>query len=168
MKDVEEIASMAVDLRKEKRLDEAEKILRDAIRDDDKAWQLWNQLGHVLVASGDFSDAANAFETATKLNPNGFWLWLSLGYTRKELNQIDGAISATLKATELGSRPNEVGPALYNLGCYNCLAGKYDDALEYLDKAFNLDSSIREWARKDSDLISLKSDERFTKLMTDG
>ncbi len=166
--DAEEIVSMAVELRKANRLDEAETILRDAICGDDRAWQLWNQLGHVLVATSDLTGAATAFETATRLNPDGFWLWLSLGYTRKELNQIDGAISATLKATELGSRPNEVGPALYNLECYNCLAGKYDDALEYLDKAFNLDSSIREWARKDSDLISLKSDERFTKLMTDG
>ncbi|MHA1944029.1 MAG: TPR end-of-group domain-containing protein [Candidatus Thorarchaeota archaeon] len=167
MKDAEEIAGIAVSLRKEKRFDEAKKILRDAIRDDDKAWQLWTQLGHVLVGTGDYSDAATAFENATKLNPNGFWLWLSLGYTRKELNQIDGAISATLKATELGSQPSEVGSALYNLGCYTCLAGKHDEAIEYLDKAFKLDSSIRDWAREDSDLISLKSDERFTKLMTD-
>ncbi|MHA2151790.1 MAG: tetratricopeptide repeat protein, partial [Candidatus Thorarchaeota archaeon] len=79
MKDVEKIAKMAVGLRKEKKLDEAEQILRDAINEDGEAWQLWNQLGHVLVASGDFNEAATAFETATNLNPNGFWLWLSLG-----------------------------------------------------------------------------------------
>ncbi len=158
---------MAVELRKENRLDEAEKILRDAISGDDRAWQIWNQLGHVLVATRDLSGAATAFETATKLNPNGFWLWLSLGYTRKELDQIDGAISATLKATELGSQPGEIGSALYNLGCYNCLAGKHDEAIEYLEKAINLDSSIREWASEDSDLLSLQGDERFAKLMLD-
>lgn len=165
--DAEEIVRMAVELRKENRLDEAEKILQDAIRGDDRAWQLWNQLGHVLVATSDLSGAATAFETATILNPNGFWLWLSLGYTRKELDQIDGAISATLKATELGSQPNEIGSALYNLGCYNCLAGKHEEAIEYLSKAFNLDSTVREWARDDSDLLSLQDDERFTKLMKD-
>ena len=165
MKDVEEITNIAVGLRKEKRLGEAEKILRDAIHDDDTAWQLWNQLGHVLVANGDFADAATAFETATILNPNGFWLWLSLGYTRKELNQIDGAISATLKATKLGTKHNEIGMALYNLGCYSCLSGNTDEAIDYLDKACNLDSSIRNWAREDSDLASLHGDARFVKLL---
>ncbi len=101
MNGIEEITKRAVELRKEKRLDEAESVFRDALRHDDKAWQLWNQLGHVLVTNGDFSEAINAFETATTLNPNGFWLWLSLGYTRKEIEQLDGAINATLKATEL-------------------------------------------------------------------
>jgi len=167
VKDAEEITSKVVDFRKENRLDEAETILRDAIRSDDRAWQLWNQLGHVLVTTGDLSGAAAAFEAAIKLNPNGFWLWLSLGYTRKQLNQLDGAISATLKATELGSQPNEIGSALYNLGCYNCLAGKHDEVIEYIDRAINLDSNIREWAREDSDLTSLQDDERFAKLMMD-
>ncbi|MGY5865373.1 MAG: tetratricopeptide repeat protein [Candidatus Thorarchaeota archaeon] len=165
MNDIEEIANRAVELRKEKRLDEAESMLKDAIGRDDKAWQLWNQLGHVLVANGDFSEAANAFETATILNPNGFWLWLSLGYTRKEIEQLDDAISATLKATELGTKPKEVGSALYNLGCYNCLAGRTKDALEYLDKAFEKDDSMREWAKEDSDLESLRADDRFQKLL---
>lgn len=165
MKDAEEIASKVVDLRKENRLDEAETILRDAIRSDDRAWQLWNQLGHVLVVSRDLSGAASAFETATKLNPNGFWLWLSLGYTHKQLNQIDEAISATLRATELGSQPNEIGSALYNLGCYTCIAGRHDDALDYLGKAFEKDGSMKDWAREDSDLESLRTDERFQKLL---
>ncbi|MFW9794461.1 MAG: tetratricopeptide repeat protein, partial [Candidatus Thorarchaeota archaeon] len=153
--------------RKEKRLDEAEQILRKALDDNDGAWQLWNQLGHVLVANGEFRDAVAAFETATKLNPNGFWLWLSLGYTRKELDEIDGAISATLRATELGSKPNEIGSALYNLGCYNCLAGNHDEAIEYLNKAFKLDSRIRDWAREDDDLLSLHSHEKFSRLLED-
>jgi Flp pilus assembly protein TadD len=74
VKDAEEIASKVVDLRKENRLDEAETILRDAIRSDDRAWQLWNQLGHVLVTTGDLSGAATVFNTATKLNRNGFRL----------------------------------------------------------------------------------------------
>lgn len=165
MADVDKIASLAVNLRKEKRLDEAEKMLRDAIREDGKAWQLWNQLGHVLVSNGDFTEAVNAFETATNLNPNGFWLWLSLGYTRKELEEIDGAITATLKATELGTKPNEIGMGLYNLGCYTCIAGRYDEALDYLGKAFEKDESIRDWAKDDSDLESLRNDERFLNLL---
>jgi tetratricopeptide (TPR) repeat protein len=165
MTDVEETTKNVVALRKEKRFNEAEEILRAAIDVDAKAWELWNQLGHVLVASENFVEAASAFETATQLNPNGFWLWLSLGYTRKELSQIDGAIDATLKATALVSKQNEIGFALYNLGCYNCLAGKHDEAIHYLGRAFQKDGSIREWARDDSDLESLKTNERFLRLL---
>jgi tetratricopeptide (TPR) repeat protein len=117
------------------------------------------------VASGDFNEAATAFETATNLNPNGFWLWLSLGYTRKEIEQLDGAISATLKASELGTKPKEVGSALYNLGCYSCITGRNDEALDYLGKAFEKDDSMREWAHDDSDLDSLRNDKRFQKLL---
>lgn len=165
MRDAEKVAKRAVGLRKEKKLEEAEQILRDAIVDDDGAWQLWNQLGHVLVATGEFTEAATAFETATNLNPNGFWLWLSLGYTRKEIEQLDGAISATLKATELGTKPNEIGSALYNLGCYTCIAGRHDEALDYLGRAFENDGSMRDWAEEDSDLDSLRTDKRFQKLL---
>jgi tetratricopeptide (TPR) repeat protein len=163
--DVDEIAKNVIDLRKENCFDEAEAILRTAIEENTKAWKLWNQLGHVLVAIENYDEAASAFETATQLNPNGFWLWLSLGYARKEMSQIDEAIDATLKATRLGKKPNEQGSALYNLGCYNCIAGRHEEALEYLDQAFKKDDSIKEWAREDADLESLQTDERFQRML---
>ncbi|MHA1963758.1 MAG: TPR end-of-group domain-containing protein [Candidatus Thorarchaeota archaeon] len=165
MNDVDEITKNVVDLRKAKRLEEAEAILRTAIDGDSEAWQLWNQLGHILVATENYTEALSAFETATKLNPNGFWLWLSLGYVRKEMSRIEGAIDATLKATELGTKRHEIGSALYNLGCYNCIAGKYDEAIDYLDRAFQEDDSIKEWAREDSDLEYLKTNERFLRML---
>ncbi|MFX1605505.1 MAG: tetratricopeptide repeat protein [Promethearchaeota archaeon] len=165
MKSVEEITENVVHLRKEKHFQEAEDILRAAIAHDSNAWQLWNQLGHVLVAKEKYAEAASAFEAATELNPNGFWLWISLGYARKENTQLDGAIEATLRATKLTTEPNEIGSALYNLGCYTCIAGKHDEALGYLEVAFQNDESIREWARDDLDLESLKTDKRFLKLL---
>jgi tetratricopeptide (TPR) repeat protein len=165
MTSVEEIVNEVINLRKEKCFHEAEEILRDAIISDSKAWELWNQLGHVLVAVQNYTEAASSFELATELNPNGFWLWLSLGYARKEDAQIEGAIEATLKATKLSSKPNERGSALYNLGCYNCIAGRTNEALDYLEKAFNEDGGMREWAREDSDLESLRTDKRFHKLL---
>jgi tetratricopeptide (TPR) repeat protein len=165
MTSIDAITKTAVNLRKEKRYEEAEEILKNAIQEDAKEWQLWNQLGHVLVATENFTEAASAFETATHLNPNGFWLWLSLGYVRKEMSQIDAAIDATLKATKLGTKPNEVGSALYNLGCYNCIAGRHEEAIGYLDRAFQKDVAIREWAREDTDLESLKNNKQFLRLL---
>ncbi len=165
MSSAEDIADMVVNLRKEKRYSDAEKMLRNAIKDDENAWQLWNQLGHVLVAIQKHREAASAFETATQLNPNGFWLWLSLGYARKENIQFEAAIDATLRATKLTTKPNELGSALYNLGCYNCIAGRHDEAIEYLDKAFQMDESFKSWALDDPDLKSLKTDERFQRMV---
>jgi len=165
MTSVEELVENVVNLRKKKHFEEAEAILRVAIDSGSMTWELWNQLGHVLVAIEKYGEAANAFETATRLNPNGFWLWLSLGYARKENTQLDDAIEATLRATKLTTKPNEIGSALYNLGCYNCIAGRHDEAIDYLDRAFQTDESIRKWALDDSDLESLKMDERFLRIL---
>jgi Flp pilus assembly protein TadD len=165
MSQVETTTERIVELRKEKRFDEAERLARLAISDNQNAWQLWNQLGHVLVANQNFAEAASAFRTAAKLNPNGFWLWLSLGYAKKELNQVDDAIEVTLKATKLATKPNELGSALYNLGCYNCVAGRHDDAIQYLDRAFQEDESIRDWARDDADLDALRNNKMFLSLL---
>jgi Flp pilus assembly protein TadD len=162
---VEELVENVVNLRKKKHFEEAEAILRVAIDSDSKTWELWNQLGHVLVAIENYSEAANAFETATRLNPNGFWLWLSLGYARKENTQLDDAIEATLRATKLTTKHKEIGSALYNLGCYSCIAGRHNEAIDYLDRAFQSDETIREWALDDSDLESLKTDERFLRML---
>lgn len=166
MIDVEKTVNDVLDLRKQKCFHEAEDILRASIKTNPTSWKLWNQLGHVLVSVENYPEAASAFEKATELNPNGFWLWLSLGYVRKEITQLDGAIEATLKATELSSTPNELGSALYNLGCYNCMAGRHGEALDYLEQAFHKDESIKEWARDDLDLLSLKENERFQKLLS--
>jgi tetratricopeptide (TPR) repeat protein len=166
--DVRNVTEKVVTLRKEGRYEDAELMLREAINENENNWELWNQLGHVLVATKNYAQAAPAFETATQLNPNGFWLWLSLGYSRKENAQIDGAIEATLQATKLSTKPNEIGSALYNLGCFNCLAGRHDEAIDYLDQAFQIDESIREWAHDDSDLESLKTDERFLRILKSG
>ena len=166
--DVQDIKEKAVNLRKEGRYEDAEQMLRKAINENENKWELWNQLGHVLVATQNYAQAATAFETATQLNPNGFWLWLSLGYARKENTQIEGAIEATLKATKLSTKPNEIGSALYNLGCFNCIVGRHDKAIEYLDKAFQNDESIKEWARDDSDLKTLRTNERFLRMLKSG
>lgn len=144
MATVEEITNNVLTLRKEKRFEEAELVLQSAINENAQAWQLWAQLGHVLAATENYRKAASAFETATELNPNGFWLWVSLGHLRKELRQIDSAIDATMKATTLDTKPHKIGFALYNLACYSCSFRKFDKAIEYLDRAFKKDASIRE------------------------
>ena len=50
---------------------------------------------------------------------------------------------------------------LYNLACCEALAGRRDDALVHLVRAAELDPRVVEWAREDSDLASIREDDRF-------
>jgi hypothetical protein len=50
---------------------------------------------------------------------------------------------------------------LYNLACFEALAGRADDALEHLAQAAETDPRTREWAQTDSDFDAIRSDPRF-------
>ena len=44
----------------------------------------------------------------------------------------------------------------YNMGCYHAKLGQMDKALRYLKQAFEMDESLRRYARKDPDLAALR------------
>ena len=50
---------------------------------------------------------------------------------------------------------------LYNLACFESLAGRPDDALAHLAEAIELDPRMREWARTDEDFAAIRDDPRF-------
>lgn len=50
---------------------------------------------------------------------------------------------------------------LYNLACFESLAGRTDNALEHLGEAVVADPRTREWAQADSDFDAIRSDPRF-------
>jgi hypothetical protein len=52
---------------------------------------------------------------------------------------------------------------LYNLACFEALAGRTDDALEHLAEAVEADPRTRAWAQNDSDFDSVRADPRFPK-----
>ena len=53
---------------------------------------------------------------------------------------------------------------LYNLACYETLAGHHDEAVSHLVAAIDLDPAITEWAVKDTDLDALRARPDFPKL----
>jgi len=55
--------------------------------------------------------------------------------------------------------------AYYNLACLYALKGEKIRGLTNLKKAISLDSSVREWARKDRDLRNLKGQPEFQELI---
>ena len=66
----------------------------------------------------------------------------------------------------LEHHPDNLG-LIYDLACVEALAGEREAALEHLEQAFE-NPRLREWAKQDSDLDSLRNDPRFTSLIALG
>ncbi len=61
----------------------------------------------------------------------------------------------------LARHPYDPG-LVYNVACYEALAGRREDALAHLREAYDLaPDRVREWARDDSDLDSIRADAPF-------
>jgi tetratricopeptide (TPR) repeat protein len=58
------------------------------------------------------------------------------------------------------------GTADYNLGCFYAVRGRADDAIPYLRSGIELNPSLREWAKTDSDLDSIRSRPELAGLLT--
>ncbi|MFX0055919.1 MAG: tetratricopeptide repeat protein [Promethearchaeota archaeon] len=162
---IPELVEKAKKLRQDGMHDDAENLLRGAIDNGASDWSIWDQLGHVLVAKTDYEGAVNAFREATTLNKSSFFSWLSLGYSSKEAGDLDDAIASTRKAMTLAENPLHQGMVLYNLACYTCLLGDNERALDYLEQCFEKDARIKDWAKEDSDLESLKANAKFIELL---
>ena len=54
---------------------------------------------------------------------------------------------------------------LYNAACVYTQAGRTDDVMDYLEKAFDSGYANREWVRTDPDLESVRNYTRFAALI---
>lgn len=69
---------------------------------------------------------------------------------------------AVAVASEALDRHSDDPGLLYNVACYEALAGRREDALEHLRRAFDLaPEKVREWAAGDSDLDAIRDDPAF-------
>jgi tetratricopeptide (TPR) repeat protein len=66
---------------------------------------------------------------------------------------VEGAVAICREA--LAEQPDNAS-VLYNLACFETLAGREDDALAHLERAFELRPEAREWAANDDDLAALR------------
>jgi tetratricopeptide (TPR) repeat protein len=75
-----------------------------------------------------------------------------------DAGQPDRGAAVFLEALERHPGNSNV---LYNLACFESLAGRADDALAHLTEAIELDPRMREWARTDEDFAAIRDDPRF-------
>jgi tetratricopeptide (TPR) repeat protein len=79
--------------------------------------------------------------------------------------RYDEAVEAML--AEAKDYPDSAG-FLYNLACFEALAGQADAALEHLSRAAELEERFRGYAAEDSDFASLRDDPRFATVLGQG
>ncbi len=161
MNNIERFVKRAEELRENNRVTDAEELIRDALNDYEDSWQLWSELGQILIRKQDFSEAAAAFLNATNIEPEAFWPWLYLGHAQRELGDCDAAIEATEYALNVETGETELNLASYYLACYYALVGRKEEAMGYLKTALEKEESLGELARENSDLDSLRNEPGF-------
>jgi len=151
----------AKELRKNDLITDAENLVREALERYENSWELWSQLGHILSRKQEYAEAAEAFMTATTLEPGEFWPWLDLGHAQRNLEDYDSAIESTENALRIEIGQNEFSKANYNLACYYALSGRNEKAMVYLKQALENNGPMKKWAREDTDLDSLRNEPGF-------
>jgi tetratricopeptide (TPR) repeat protein len=76
----------------------------------------------------------------------------------------DYAKAAEVVAGGLAEHPRHA-PLLYNLACYEALAGQRERAVEHLRQAIEVDPKFREEARLDVDFDSMREERGFAELV---
>ena len=80
-----------------------------------------------------------------------------------ERGDNEGAVRVMEEA--LAERPEHAGN-LYNLACFEALAGRRNDAVAHLRRSIELDEQYREYAREDEDFAPVRGDPDFQALVT--
>jgi hypothetical protein len=86
---------------------------------------------------------------------------LDLGHREAARRLQDRAVE---QLSELDDSPSWLGVVRYNLACFYALAGEREMSLATLRAALELQPGLREWSRKDPDLVSLRGDREFERL----
>src|SRR5436190_9292693 len=97
-----------------------------------------------------------------ELNPDDARAWYLSGGALMRLGKVDEALERTRRAYAID--PEDAG-VLYNVACNYALAGKPDEAIDYLEKAIRNGFAQRSWLENDSALDSLRDDPRFQDLL---
>jgi hypothetical protein len=90
------------------------------------------------------------------------WESARVALEQSQAGDHDGAVR-TIESL-LAERPDDPR-VLYDLACFESLAGRADDAIEHLRRAIELDAQAREYAQDDEDLDPIRDDPRFGALL---
>jgi hypothetical protein len=120
------------------------------------------QAAVTLEQKGDLKAAEEAFDKFTKEFPNLGVGWFRLAHVRHAQGRFEESVAGHLKAAEF---PSFKPISLYNAACAYARLKQADKAIETLKLAMDAGFADRDQLHSDTDLESLRSDERFSKLL---
>jgi len=122
---------------------------------------LYDRARH-LYNIGRLKDARRLYQKTLMLDPSYVYALNNLGVIYVQ----EGNYSEAKKSLEdaIQRRPEYVDP-YYNLACLYAFQGEVMKSLAQLRQAVSLDKSVREWARKDRDLQSLRGMPGFEEII---
>jgi tetratricopeptide (TPR) repeat protein len=111
---------------------------------------------------GRLEEAKRLYEETLQLDPGHVDTLNNLGVIYMRKKDYLAAERNLEKAVRL--KPRYAEP-FYNLACLKAITGDTKRALAYLQKAFSLDPTVRDWAQKDADLETLRQLPEFKELI---
>ncbi len=118
-----------------------------------------------LIQQGQFEAAQVAFQAIVDAEPDNDPAWMNLGICAHYQGDYAAALECYAQAARsTGTR----APALYNTACAHALLGATEPALEALQGAVSAGFANVSLARADTDLASIRGDERFEAILAGG
>ena len=96
------------------------------------------QQGNLFLNQKDYDAAIESYKKVVEANPNDAVGYLRLGQAARRVNDIETAISALTKASELGQKnaaDKEIATLYLTISNSQLKAKNYESALEYAQKA---------------------------------
>jgi len=115
-----------------------------------------------LHKMGRLKDAKTLYQKALMLDEGHVYALNNLGVIHFQEGDYSEARKNLENAVRL--KPEYVDPH-YNLACLYAVKGEVKKSLDHLKTAVSLDKSVREWARKDTDLQNLRGVPGFEEMM---
>ncbi|GEM_PF-5057292 len=119
--------------------------------------------GFAELQAGQFDQAVQTLEAFLDQDPEKHVAWFYLGMAQHSAGRLDEALTAHLMTAGLAPKGDQLIPAaLYNAACAHALSGRTERAFQYLHRARNLGFGNVTLMGTDTDLDSLRGDERLT------
>jgi hypothetical protein len=112
--------------------------------------------------ANEYPEAAAAYAEYVRTHPDDAEAWLRLGISQAHGSSSADAAASLEKARSLGA---DTPLDLYNLACGYALLGQPEKALDDLERAVSAGYGIRSRVAADDDLASLRSLERYQKVL---